>query len=510
MKWTAVLRLLCLTATLLWPRSTPAFETSTHDQINQQAALGLVMTDSGQTFDDFLRIQLLFSQGLDTPVNGHIIRDWFGIGGVAEDQYLPETLGQKLAEIAGGATRSPRHFHTPLRTWDQSGLNLGGVQFESSPRWAQLADQGFTGKAAWGDARSTYFQALTATDPGQRATLFGNTFKILGQLMHVVVDMGSVAHTRNDQHILGDPFETFVNEPINQSLIAGYQGMDPSYVRFTPTNDAVATVPVARLWDTDTYSGSNPEITAQTTTSGATVGLAEFTSANFFSRSTVSKTAGADPVLPYPATDQLVPGPIELYEPTNNNRQYWSKGTGQGIAITHMAVEGAFNLFEPSTWQRFSLDNKVFEDYAHELLPRAIGYAGGLLDYFFRSGIVGGGCCLGTLADILEGRATVWPTNTALSANNVSLEDLSTGSVTLVLGYMLGNTVGYMVSSPVALDLPAGTGAGPIAFDFSGSNAPGPGVSAIPGVGLPMFFVYRGRFGLEENAVCVGQGFLVD
>jgi hypothetical protein len=48
-----------------------------------------------------------------------------------------------------------------------------------------------------------------------------------------------------------------------------------------------------------------------------------------------------------------------------------------------MAVESSFNLFVPSTWQRFHLDDKVFQDYAAALLPRAIGYSAGLIDYFF-------------------------------------------------------------------------------------------------------------------------------
>jgi hypothetical protein len=139
-----------------------------------------------------LRSQLLFPTGVNEGLNGQTVLDWLGTGGVAEDQFMSEILGQRLGELVGGATRSPRHFHTPLKTWDLSGLNLGGFQYQSSVRWAQLADQGSTGKAAWGDARLTYFQALTAADSNQRNTLFANTFKILGQLMHLVVDMGSV------------------------------------------------------------------------------------------------------------------------------------------------------------------------------------------------------------------------------------------------------------------------------------------------------------------------------
>ena len=500
MKRTIALALWCITAMLLRPLSTTAFETSTDGLINERAASQLVMSDSSLTFDDFLRFQLLFSDGLDTALNGQTISRWLNTGGVAEDQYLPEILGQKLAETFGGVTRSPRHFHTPLKTWNTAGLTLGGFQFESSPRWAQLADQGFTGKAAWRDARSTYFQALTTSNPNQRATLFSNTFKNLGQLMHLVADMGSVAHTRNAQHILGDPFEEFVNEPTNEPLINGFQGMDPAYVRFTSTNDPVATVPVARLWDTDTYNGTNPDITAQTTPNGGTVGLAEFTSANFFSQHTISKVASADPVLPYPAINQLVVGPIEFL-PNGNRRQYWTKN-GQGISITHMAVESVFNLFEPSTWQRFSLDDQVFEDYAAALLTRAIGYSAGLIDYFFRGGMNGlpHYCC-----------ATYPPSSppTSLSVDdvlNVTMdEDTGAGTITLVLAFQgkEGTTEtfpDFLVSQP----LPVSVTRDPqfLTFQFNGP-LPFPssrGASAA----IASYYatlVYKGPLGVESESV---------
>ncbi len=509
MKRTSALTLWCITTMLLRPLSAPAFETWTHGLINERAASQLVMSGTGLTFDDFLRFSLLFPDGLDTALNGQTISRWLNTGGVAEDQYLPEILGQKLAEIAGGVTRSPRHFHTPLKTWDQSGLNLGGIQFESSPRWAQLPDQGFTGKAAWGDARSTYYQALTASDPGQRATLFASTFKILGQLMHLVADLGSVAHTRNAQHILGDPFEEFVGNPLNEPLINGFLGMDPAQVRLFPTNDAVATVPVARLWDTDKYNGSNPDITTQTTPNGATVGLAEFTSANFFSRNTISKITGADPVLPHPAIDQLVPGPIA------NQRQYWSRN-GPGIPITHMAVEGAFNLFVPSTWWRFSLDDQVFQDYATALLPRAIGYSAGLIDYFFRGRI--------NISSLLpEERPPSNPSTTMTLQylfNTTPDEDTGNGTLQLVLLYRGQHNTTDSFSNTVSSQTSGSISNSPQDATFSFSSLPFPatmGADCSPhpsesSWGLILcasyanydaLLVYRGPLGAETDSVIV-------
>ena len=82
-----------------------------------------------------------------------LVSPWWigsGDGGVAEDQFDGNSS-------VGGLTRSPRHFHTPRLPWDRSGLDIPLLpRFESSVRWAQLPDQGFTGRAAWKDARTPF------------------------------------------------------------------------------------------------------------------------------------------------------------------------------------------------------------------------------------------------------------------------------------------------------------------------------------------------------------------
>ena len=75
MNRTIGLMLLSASASILWPFSSPAFETSTHRLINQRAAESLVLSDSSETFDDFLRYQLLFPDGHGTIVNGQSIRE---------------------------------------------------------------------------------------------------------------------------------------------------------------------------------------------------------------------------------------------------------------------------------------------------------------------------------------------------------------------------------------------------------------------------------------------------
>src|SRR5512144_2384452 len=106
-----------------------AFETSTHRLLNEEAVARSL------TFGEYLARDLHFVRGVLEPLNGRTVVNWIGDGGIAEDQLLG-------LETLGGLTRSARHFHTPLLSWDQSGLNLPPLpRFESSVRWAQ-SDQG--------------------------------------------------------------------------------------------------------------------------------------------------------------------------------------------------------------------------------------------------------------------------------------------------------------------------------------------------------------------------------
>src|SRR5262249_44046089 len=72
---------------------------------------------------------------------------------------------------------------------------------------------------------------------------------------------------------------------------------------------------------------------------------------------------------------------------TPGARRYFPK-TVDGDAIGHFVAEGA--LYERPAFRGqlvggFVLDDKVYEDYAARLIPHAVGYSAGLLNYFFRS-----------------------------------------------------------------------------------------------------------------------------
>ncbi len=275
-----------------------------------------------------------------------------------------------------------------------------------------------------------------------------------------------------------------------------------------PTGDPVAKVPVARIWDTDRYDGSNPPDEA----SSATFGLAEFSSANFFSPDTISHTAYADPVLPLPALNLLDLASVEPYT-TGVNRAYRGK-SGNGVRVERMVAEGIFYRFLPPFVHNVVLDDRVFETYAAHLLPRAIGYAAGLLDYFFRGRIE-----IAPPARFAYGLAAYQPGNAGAFTklrfkvrNATPNEATGPGEMIAVAQYRRALTGANLIDNPnasisserfFAVSTPLTAVALTDAFQeftFDFAQSPIPANSAD----LFLTVVYKGRLGLEDEAVMVG------
>lgn len=402
-----------------------AFKLTTHETINERAA-GISGTGS------YLKNVLGLKDGLVTTFRRKSDDErtglrWILFGGGAEDLF-------DESEWFGALYRSRNHFHNPLLTWDASGLRTFSlcppfiVRGESSPRWAQNADQGQSGQAAWADARKAYFEALTLWAVVDRDDGWTRTLQVLGQQMHLVADLAVPAHTRNDTHCpVSDRFEAWAlrNKPrVDSILSATLQPVDPSIFSINvPVDDQVAKVPIARLMDTDQYDGTNP-----TDTMRLTVGLAEYTNANFFSDHTVFEDhRWGDPSFRYPSFASVELG-NEEDGPGGVRRRYFLK-TQDGDTGYRLAVPSALyeSLPEALRDQEKALDDKVLEDYAARLLPKAVSYSAALVDYFFR----------GKLEATLEGD----PANVQrllLKGRNASSEALEGGGTLAVYGDYAG------------------------------------------------------------------------
>ena len=202
--------------------------------------------------------------------------------------------------------------------------------------------------------------------------------------MHLIADSSVPAHTRNDIHVFpftipgigvtvgGPTFESWAQEnyknlsytgtPIDKSIFsqAVYNSLTPS--------------PVSALWDQDKYTGSNPDITVL-----SVAGLSEYSNANFFSEDTIFADYS------FPAWSSVVEYD-EVMDTTSGKARTYLRKIKDGEIINYLATTKWIYKYLPSAMKRsgLKLDEKVYAEYASLLIPRAVGYSAGLLNYFFR------------------------------------------------------------------------------------------------------------------------------
>ncbi len=253
-----------------------ALEKATHFEINEYIAKHKIGEFS---LDQYLKEQLGFQEGVHKIIEqfeGQKIDDnppkifrWLGYGGKKEDE--PFLL------------RSVRHFHNPLNTWDKAGLK--GI-WDSSIIWGQRTDQWPGGHYSWQDVRGYFLLALTSEDQTTRDYYFAETFRGLGQQMHLIEDASVPLHTRDDIHIIFN-YEGWVKKVQEKEsdtfrdwlADSGRYGYDKSVLNIAP--NPLAPIPIARIIDTDKYNGDNPGITID-----ESIGIAEYSNANFFTKDT--------------------------------------------------------------------------------------------------------------------------------------------------------------------------------------------------------------------------------
>lgn len=477
------------------------FEQASHKDLSERAVLS-------SNLDTFLKTQLNALRGVEDQLLAMNIIDWVRDGSDREDD----------------SGRFFNHFHNPLRTWDQAGLRLPliGQIGASSVLWGQRPElQPSDGRFTWQDARENLFRALTfqgltARTQDEREAHLALTFRALGQLIHLVQDAAVPAHTRNDPHPFFEGLEDFVQTAgIGQPVALRFA---PSILALPP--NPLAPIPIARIIDT-----TDPEQAAATPTAGTNVGLAEYSNANFLSGDTIFRDFA------FPREESLGPPFDDTAPGATRPRRYFPK-VADGQAVEHFVAEGTFTerLIRRLAGDRgFMLDRRVYADYASLLLPRAVGYSAGLLDYFFRGRLE-----IAAPAQFVYGRAAYQePFSSVDAARNVNAftqlrfkvrnatPDEETacpsgspcpapqltavvqyrtpaGGVSLIdsPGTDLSAQLVFAVSQPLAVPLTREFQE--LTFDFSQSPIP----ANVADVFLTV--VYRGPLGLEPDAVVVG------
>lgn len=319
--------------------ATMALEVETHSAINKQIAQSLFL-------DDYLKKQLGMGDGRDTFLNNKKVFDIIADGGVLEDNFL----------------RYSNHFYNPLNDQGLFSIFISAKDWALKPAGNQYAD----GQYSWFDARDYYYKALTSKDKAARDTNFAETFRAIGQVMHLIQDMSVPAHVRNDAHGLkGDGYELWAKRNIKD----GTQVNAYTFQAHTPYNSSFL---ILNLFDTGQYDDdSNPTVTLSNS-----VGLSEFTNSNFLSAKTIFRH------FTYPNWSNL-----QAYEQDMGSGKtvVYQRKTGP-LPIEHFVREKIYYNLLPSTdaFRGLRLDDYVHADYAQYLIPRAIGYSSQVLSYFFR------------------------------------------------------------------------------------------------------------------------------
>jgi hypothetical protein len=445
-----------------------------HRLINRRAAETLA------SFNDVLRYGAGFSHGRETRLRGRTILEWLEEGGVREDDWL----------------RFLRHFHDPLKSWETAGLDLGISRHQSSIRWMQDLHQGGLstgGFASWSDARRLYYEALVEPDSTQREALWAHLFLALGQVMHLVVDASVPEHTRNDPHPFGgftssSSYEYWVSAQhstpeLTATFMARFLSSPISFIPDilqvpVPSSEEIARVPVARLIDADRYDGGNPGVDPRAPVSA---GLAEIANANFYSE---NRFHGA---YPSPTDSGLIR--VNLNTPAGRVRRYFSRPAGRGLLPANpLRAECVSEEYGTEAPPYPCVDGAVWSQVAAHMLPRAVGYASGVLDYFFRGSLAVTG--------------VEWtPSGITLRVQNTGSEEME-GTFEVFARHQPGSPVERRTRLAALQDgEPVFLGPGEEwAFALSAAEAAAPTASHV--------LVFKGRLGLEEDA-SVGQVFTV-
>lgn len=354
--------------------------------------------------------------------NNMALHGWVARGGFREDDY--PWFGIPQDDRCDNTHSVPcfrifHHFYDPLN--DRALLTPGSLLETpiKSPTWALgTADPFATGVVAdlarrnhfsIVDAREAMYRAITLTRPDgsgayaelypgassqvrarAQAAYWATTLRALGSVLHHVQDMSQSQHTRNDSHGSGSFYENYVDARAQRKRLVLPDGQEAQL----PALDFGSYPAVSFNTYTDFWTTARGDAPRNSSLVGR--GLADYSSRGFYSASTnIGSSAGA--MYPQPPrnastlTEENLTNAVDLtQQPIQGSlRLYKGPVTDTAIGATEEArltSSGLFDQFllEQGSSPRFTLNHYNYEAQAALLIPRAIGYSTGLINYFFR------------------------------------------------------------------------------------------------------------------------------
>ena len=352
-----------------------------------------------------------------TLVTTDLLRQSFGLEG--PDTVFPDSLGvpQKVdALISRGAQledtlsllRPLNHFFNPMTG---RGLSYGIFPTQNpSPNWVLEDITKIQGQQySYRIGRQYLLNALTKSAKKERDQSFGLMFQTLGHVIHHVQDMAQPQHVRNDVHCDFPPcafigafapsgYEIHTDK-VSETLRTDPALAGPQYqLSDTATNNRFLSMfnTPRKFWHTEAPGPNSPVLGK---------GIAEFTQRNFVSAGTnfASGSAGFGPNANFPLpVPTSTPSNVEVVDiaslpGTSGLRgQVWfvksqvvDNFTGappveNPRAATFSIFDNDLQRVNPGFGRIFSLNSFNYDEAHKFLIPRAVAYSAGLINYFFR------------------------------------------------------------------------------------------------------------------------------
>lgn len=378
-------------ALLIFSPTLQAYEQPTHVVMSEKAAKESVLSVQGGVLQDI---------GLKAVSDtSQTFRNSKG-----KDKIIIDLI-QDGANFEDNSTRPVNHFFDPIN--NKALLVDGKERGQKSPDWAledtrSIGDQDFS----YRDARQYFHKALTESSKTGREKNFGLTFQTLGQVIHHLQDMAQPQHVRNDPHC--DRWYCVLAGLHNPSRYEKYTDERRGRLPFLPAYASV-------------HSGDDPttfNIPRTLWHTGDGKGIADYTNRGFVSAGTnfdiifypspvrdLSSAWDADIVDLFAAKGEPVPVGADG-KPLSGKMTFFRNTVADHYRPTLTRVNdkaSTYSIFDADLtkynktytyydfWGKAHTTNKLFTlnrfnfDAAHEfLIPRAVGYSAGLINYFFR------------------------------------------------------------------------------------------------------------------------------
>ena len=359
--------LVAVTVTLLSSVPIHAYEVETHSEMSHAAVMHSSLSDA------LARLQMSANTKIDTDKIARTDNDGSAIGWIQEGSIRED--GESDCD-----PRVKNHFYNPL---NNAGYFRGVFQGTPSPSWGLEDNGAYANDFSYADAHNYLWAALTSTDGPSHDHNLALTFRSLGQVIHLIQDAAQPQHTRNDSHAgltcpatLGLFGPKSLYELHVDSLAAKKQ------INYSGYPNAALIQP-RHFWDDESGNG-----------------IAEFTNRSFVSAGTNFQGPPTDlkPAPDFPSPNgtgstitkidiqTLIPGSLLHGKLTFIGTPYEDRYLGVTGFNPRTSTYSIFtdDLTRRGALPGYTLNRFNFDEAQAILIPRAVGYSAGLLDYFFR------------------------------------------------------------------------------------------------------------------------------